>query len=112
MPQFSIEKGVHISLIQMFGVINPFNTPLHKIGSMETEALSGPVFMDTHPAQCRGLLHLEGLCAWFKAVLSASTFLVILTQGFLHLHSALLPANDVAHPVSGNCAVMKLGKGP
>ena len=76
MYQFSIEKKkrVHTSLIQIFEVINPFNTPLHKIGSVKTEAFSGAVFMDTHPAQCRGLLHLDGLRAWFKAVLSTSMF--------------------------------------
>ena len=60
--------------MQIFEVLNQFNTPLHKIGSMETEALSGAVCMDTHPSQCRGLLRLEGLCAWFKAVLAAPTF--------------------------------------
>ena len=68
------KRRVHISLIEIFVVINQFNTPLHKIGSMKTEALSGPVFMDTHPAQCRGLLHLEGHRAWFKPVLSTSMF--------------------------------------
>ena len=109
MSQFSIEN---ISLIQIFGVLNQFNILLHKLALCEQNPLSGPVCMNTHPTQCRGLLHSEGLRAWFKAVLAASTFLVILTQGFLHFHSALIPANDAVHRVSGNCAVIKLGKGP
>ena len=86
--------------------------PARRQGLYEQKPLSGAVFMDTRPARRRGLLHLQGLRAWLKAVLSASTFLVILTQGFLHVHSALIPASDAAHPVSGNCAVIKLGKGP
>ena len=67
MPQFSIEKRVHMSLVQIFGVIIQFNTPLHRTGSMRVEAF---VFMDT-PAQCPGRPHLEGLRAWLNAMRSA-----------------------------------------
>lgn len=67
--------------------------------------------MGTQPAQCRGLLHLEGLRAWFNAVLSPLKFLIILTQGSLHFHFALIPANYIVHPISGNCTVIKRGKG-
>ena len=66
--------------------------PARRRGLYEQKPLSGAVFMSTRPARRRGLLHLQGLRAWLKAVLSASTFLVILTQGFLHVHSALIPA--------------------
>ena len=56
MPQFSIEKRVHISLIQIFGVINPFNTPLHKTGSMKTEAFVGGCLHVHTPGTASGAL--------------------------------------------------------
>ena len=134
MPQFSIEKRVHISLIQIFGVINPFNTPLHKIGSMKTEAFVGGCLHVHTPGTASGALWAEafvGGCLHVHTPCTASgapaltrapclaegcaVSIHILSNSHTRIPACSLcpdPCSDAAHPVSGNCAVIKLGKGP
>ena len=114
MPQFSIEKRVHISLIQIFGVINPFNTPLHKIGSMKTEAFVGGCLHVHTPCTASGALWAEAfvggcLHVHTPGTASGALWAEAFVGGCLHVHTPCTasgaPALTRAPCLAEGCAV-------